>query len=292
MAEGLTPKERDEIEEDYGLSYALFRAYPELHGLLDKAIDGTWTPQKFQVELRQTNWFKKHSDVWRKNIALKYADPATYKERLANQQTALRNIAASLGIRLSKKTLGSLTRTSFNFGWDEGQMRDHLARYIKPSATGDYGGELAQHENNLSSLAYQNGVRISRNQMRGWMRSIARGDGSPEQFQNYIRKIAASTFSLYGDQIKAGANLLDVANPYIQAMAGTLELNPGEIDLFDPTVRKALSGVKDDKGVAQPLSITDFEDQLRRDKRWQYTKTAQTQAKGYATAIARMWGLQ
>lgn len=288
----LSPKQIDKIEEEYGLAYALFKAFPELNNLLQSAVKDHWTPAKFQVELRQTNWFKKHSDVWRKNIALKYTDPASYNERLQNNITAVRNLSASVGVTFIPKNLRYVAERALLFGWDEGQLRDYLAQYVRPNAQGDFGGALAAAENNLSQLAHQNGVRVNRNLMTTWMRNIARGEGTEDQFQNYIRNQAAGTFKLYADQIRAGANVYDIANPYINAMAQTLELNPNQVDLFDPTVRRALSGVRNDKGQLEEMSVTDFEDQLRQDKRWQYTQQANEQAKGYVNAISKMWGLR
>lgn len=288
---GLSPKQIGHIEEEYGLSYAMFKAFPELGNLLQDAIKDHWSPVRFQAEFRQTNFFKHHSDVWRKNMALKKTDPATYHERWNNNRTQYKDLAASMGVRLSPQTLGRLAERGLLFGWDEGQIRGVLSRYVRPSRTGDYGGDLSAAENDLSSLAYQNGIRISRGQMRNWMKSIARGDATQDQYEKHIRNVAASTFSIYGDQIRHGANVYDIATPYMQAMAQTLELNPSSLDLFDPTIRRAVSGVRTKKGEREPLSITDFEDQLRQDRRWQYTQTATDQAKGFTRALSQMWGL-
>jgi hypothetical protein len=289
---GLTKKQQNKIEQSYGLSYALFQAFPELNGLLGKAVKQNWTPGKFQVELRNTDWFKQHSDVWRKNTALKYSDPTSYNERLNQSLANFNNLAASVGVHLSPGAGRQLAEQAMLFGWDEGQVRDVLSGYVEPSATGDYGGDLATSEHNLNSLAYQNGIKLTPQQMQGWMRAIASGDGSEEEFGQSIRDIAAKTFSLYGDQIKGGANLYDVASPYIQAMASTLEVNPNSLDLFDPTIRSALTGQRNDKtGQYEPMSVTDFETALRKDKRWQYTSTARDQARGYVNALSQAWGL-
>jgi hypothetical protein len=96
---------QDDIEEEYGLSYALFKAFPELDDLLKKAIANSYTAQRFQVELRQTKWFQKHSDIWRENTALFYSDPATFEERLGTVTTKLGDLAASVGARLTPNTL-------------------------------------------------------------------------------------------------------------------------------------------------------------------------------------------
>lgn len=282
---------RDQIEEEYGLSYALFKAFPELDKLLHQAVNGNWTAQKFQVELRQTNWFRKHSDVWRENTALKYADPAAYRERLSNSVTTVRNLMGAYGITLSGEASKRLGERALLFGMSEDQIKDQLSKYVKPSAAGHYGGQLAGIEQNLRETALRNGVRIGKDQLQRWMQSITRGDSGMEQYETFLRDMAAKTFTLYGDQIKGGMDLADVASPYVQSMAEILELNPGSLDLYDPTIRKALSGQRNDKGELQFTSVTDFEDSLRKDSRWQFTKNAKNQANGYVASLKKMWGM-
>ena len=288
---GLTPKQIADIEEDYGLSYALFKAFPELNGLLQDAIKGNWSPARFEANFRNTNWFKKHSDVWRQNTALRLTDPATYKDRVNESVTRLQDLGDAMGARLSRPARRRLAERAFLLGWDDGQVKDILAKYVTPDRHGNYAGNLAAVENNLRTLATQNGIGITRAQLNNWMRHIARGSASQDQFEQYIKNQAAATFPIYGDQIKAGMTMMDIASPYIQSMASTLELNPASLNLHDRTIRRALSGTRDDKGNLQPVSITDFEDSLRQDRRWQFTQTAQTQARGYVNALSKMWGL-
>jgi hypothetical protein len=83
----------------------------------------------------------------------------------------------------------------------------------------------------------------------------------------------------------------DLAAPYMQSMAETLEINPASINMFDPTIRTAMAH-QNEKGEAVPLSVTDFEDQLRADNRWQYTDSAHKQLKGYANQLGKLWGIQ
>ena len=283
--------DQDEIEQEYGLSYALFKAFPELEELLRKAVKQSWDANKFQVELRQTEWFKKHSDIWRQNIALKYSDPASYKERLNNSRTILENLAGAFDADLSDKAAKRLAERALLFGWDEAQIRDVLAKHVRPGRDGSYEGQLAPIEAQLRNTALRNGVRINRDQLRRWMRNIVRGDSSQEQYQNFIRKQAAKTFTAYADQIEGGLDVADVASPYIDAMAQVLELNPASIDLYDRKIRGALNH-RNEKGEAVPMSVTDFEDLLRRDKRWTKTQAAQEQARGYVDAISRLWGVR
>lgn len=292
---GENPKQdkidRDQIEEDYGLSYALFKAFPELEQLLKDAIAGNWTPTKFQVELRQTKWFEKHSDVWREVTALHYSDPATFNDRLAESQAAVANLAASVGAQLTPAGLERLAKRSLLFGFDEAQIRDVLAKHVKPSQSGYYTGELSTVEDQLRSTALQNGINLAPDQMQKWMQSIVRGDANQDQFVTAIRRMAADAFPLYGEQVSAGVDLMDVASPFIQSMSDILEMSPADIKLTDPTIRRALSGRRDSSGKVVATTLSEFEDDLRKDSRWMYTKNAKTTAEGMAASIGKMWGL-
>lgn len=282
--------DRDEIEQEYGLSYALFKAFPELDDLLHKAVNGSWTATKFQVELRQTKWFAKHSDSWRKMTALKYSDPTTYQERLAQARSNVQNLARQYGANnFTKKSFNRLVERSLLFGLDEGQIRDLIASHVKPS-DGHYGGDLASIEQQLRQTAYSNGIRLHQEQLTHWMRQIVRGNQSVQNFENHIRDVAAKTFSAYGAEIKGGMNVSDMAAPYMQSMADVLEINPSTISMFNPLLRRAMTH-KNDKGEVQPMSIADFEDYLRQQPRWQHTDAAKKMMTGYAVKLGEMFGV-
>lgn len=281
---------RDEIEQEYGLAFALFKAFPELNHLLNKAVNQNWDASKFQTELRQTDWFKHHSDIWRQNTALKYSDPATYHERLRNQRTIVSNLAGAFDADLSKKATTRLTERALLFGWDENQIRDVLASHVRPGKDGHYEGELSAIESQLRNTALRNGVRLHRDQVKGWMQNIVRGNATQEQFQTHIRTQAARTFGAYADQINGGVDLVDIAQPYMQSMSDILELNPGSIDLYDRTIRKALDQ-RDKDGKPVAMTVSDFEDSLRGDKRWQFTDGARDQATEYAIRLGEAFGV-
>jgi hypothetical protein len=280
---------QDDIEEEYGLSYALFKAFPELDDLLKKAIANSYTPQRFQVELRQTKWFKKHSDVWRENTALFHSDPATFEERLGTVTTKLGDLAASVGASLTEPALARLAKRALLTGMSDEELRDVLSKHVRPSAQG-YTGDLSSIEQGLRATAYANGVRLQDDQFKKWMQAIVRGEASEDQFRTSIRNMAASAFPLYGEQVKGGVDLIDVATPYLNSMSEILELTPGSVDLHDPLVRKALAGTRDAKGNTAAMNTSEFENMLRQDQRWGYTKQANDSAKNFAVSMSRLWG--
>lgn len=280
-----------ELEREYGFAYSFFKSNDELWSLLQKAIKGSWSPERFQAKLKDTKWFKTHSDIYRQNYALKHSDRATYRERLGNYRTQIQNLAGQFGADLTKRELNSYAERAYMLGWSEAQILDHIAKEIRPTKAGHYTGSLAGVEQQLRDVAFNNGVRIGKKQLTNWMRAIVKGNADVKQYETYIREIAAKTFDAYGQEIRAGMNAVDIASPYIQTMSELLELNPADVNMFDKTIRRALTNRDPKTKEPSPLSITDFEDQIRADKRWQYTDQAHEQLKAYGVALGQAWGL-
>lgn len=112
----------------------------------------------------------------------------------------------------------------------------------------------------------------------------------PERYLDDIRKAAASRYSAFADRILAGATVEEIASPYLQSYASTLELNPYDLDVMDPTIQQALLNT-DDAGQNRPINLFEFERNLKKDPRWQQTRNAQQQYSGLATRILQDFGL-
>jgi hypothetical protein len=66
-------------------------------------------------------------------------------------------------------------------------------------------------------------------------------------------------------------------------MASLLEVNPDSISLSDPLLRSAIQGDKE-------MPIYDFQRQIRKDNRWQYTNNARSEASDVARTVLRDFG--
>jgi hypothetical protein len=85
--------------------------------------------------------------------------------------------------------------------------------------------------------------------------------------------------------IDNGIDLDAIYSPYKNVMASTLEINPESISLSDPLLRSAITGEKE-------LPIYEFQRQLRKDTRWQYTNQAKEEVSDVALKVLRDFGFQ
>jgi antitoxin component YwqK of YwqJK toxin-antitoxin module len=141
----------------------------------------------------------------------------------------------------------------------------------------------------VKNLAYDNGIKLSDNDALSYANKIVAGQVDENTVFNTIRESAASAFPSLADKIKAGLDLKTLASPYIQSMSDILEIPDTAIDLFDPQIRSAMAYTLPD-GKVGTKSIYDFEKELRKDDRWQYTNKAREQAASVATTVLRDFG--
>jgi hypothetical protein len=150
-------------------------------------------------------------------------------------------------------------------------------------------GPAGKYFVDIKDLARNNGISLSDDAAGTYATQIVAGIVDENTVANAIRESAASAFPQYSEQIKAGLNLNTLANPYIQSMSNILEIPDGAIDLFDPTVRGALSYTMPD-GKLGTKSLYEFEKDLRRDPRWQYTDNAKASVSGSVQRVLQDFG--
>ena len=141
----------------------------------------------------------------------------------------------------------------------------------------------------IKNLARNNGINLSDAATADYANKINAGIISEDTVLNTIRESAASAFPQFADKIKAGIDLKTLADPYIQSMSRILEIPDSGIDVFDPTVRSALSYTMPD-GKVGTKSLYDFEKDLRKDERWQYTNNAREDVSNSVTKVLKDFG--
>jgi Transglycosylase SLT domain len=267
----------EELASEFGMTSSFLNANPELKSLFQQSIANGWSKDMFQAKLQNTKWWKNHSDKERQYLTQLYTDPATAKQTFAQAQVQVQQLAAQLGIKLTTFTKQKLSEAEYNVvakGWNDAQLRYFLGQYVY-FPTSDYKGQGADVIDEVRSYAYSMGVTMSSQWYADNTRKVLRGLATTSDMKNQIQAQAEAAFPQYKKQLGGGQTLADIAQPYLQSMAQILELPAGSVNLFDPTIKKALQ--YKDPGTLQNTTkpMWQFENDLRDDPRWKQTKNAQ-----------------
>lgn len=287
-------KGRDELAEEYGFMEALFNSNKELKKLFNQAVAGGWSASKFQAELRDTKWWKTTSSTAREFLMLKYGDPATANQKLAQNRVKVEQLARQMGLSgasMSKANISSITLQYTMNGWTDAQLRADLGKRLVIWG-GKRVGEAGEVQDKLSEYAYTMGINVTQHWLDVASKSIVSGAATEQDSQDSIRRMAKALFPTWGKQIDSGQTVMDIASPYFQSMSQILELPAGSINLFDKTIKSALQKKDPQTGANTVKPLWEFENDLRSDERWKATKNAQDSMMQVAHQVLADFGVK
>lgn len=182
---------------------------------------------------------------------------------------------------------GGKTVTKVTPGFD---IKSWASGYISTKfADEDVEGELGKAQDQLKSIARSYGVDMGDSWYAAATQQVGKGV-AVEDFLDEIKQTAIGRYPGLADRINKGANVFQVASPYIQAKARILEMDPNSIDLDDMDIQKAI-GYKDEKGAFSTRPLWEYEKDLRTKPEWQYTKNAKDSYDSLMLKVLRDFGL-
>lgn len=274
----------------YGYVAAYLNAFPEIKAKVDLAVAGDWTPEKLQAELKTTNWWAQTEKARREWDMLSIEQPAEAAQRVADMEQSLRKQAQQMGVTLPADITGS-ARHLVAYQWSADQQRQWIADQMAPIAsdkasTGLAGASVTQ----LRDMAEQYGIMLSDQTLTDWTRSIVAGNNSPQGFEDYLRVQAKGKYVGVAEDLDRGVTVQQLFDPYRQAAAQALGINPADINLADEKWSKALT--VSENGKSRAMTLDEWGRTLRADQQYGYDKSssALTQARGLASAIQTEFG--
>jgi hypothetical protein len=276
------------MAEQYGFALSFLKSDSSLWSLFNSAVKNNYTAQEFTAKLKTTSFYKKNSETARNYDLLRTTDPASYNAQLGQTEAQLRDAAGTMGAVVSTKTLKAISQNAMKYGWNDAQIRDQLGGMVK-TTNGVYGGSTGEDIDSVMSTAYKNGVKISAATQQKWASQIASGNQTANFYEQTVRNMAKTLAPGFASQLQAGVDLSDIASPYVEAKAKILEQDPADIDLFDPDIRGALSGVDKD-GKPSTTSLWQFEQQMRQKPQWLGTQNAQDSTMSVANKVLQDFG--
>jgi hypothetical protein len=278
--------------DQYGYVATLANSIPELKTKLNQALAGHWTPDKFAQEIQDTKWWKSSSDSVKQNQILKATKPGEFAQQRSAMVNKVREFAGQLGVSLGEghgSLLGSVVDHAMALGWDDTQIQQQIGKYWRFTRGHTSSGQAGSLQQQVRQIRGDYGIGNNEDITARTVYAIMSGRQTIEGYKAQVAEGAKSRYPSFAKQIDEGQTLTQIADPYIQTMAQTLELDPSSIDLSDPYVQRALTA-RDAKGqpTAQPLWA--FQDALRQDSRYDHTTQAVNDAYSMINQIGKDWG--
>ena len=284
-----------EMKAKYQVAAGALSQIPSVKKLIAQGIKENWSDEQFLVAMRNDPWYSSHSESQRVALAAKATGGADWQAKLQEGRTAVQAEATKQGVKLDPQTIDHLAEQYQMEGWDQADRAQGMATAVAGlNVGGDQNtmleGDAGNLQQDLMAIAAENGLDISHDFAQSAARSVAMGLSTEDDWKRQVLEQSASLWGPYWqDKILAGVSAEKLASGYINSMANTLDLNPSLISLNDPYLRKAMTSV-DDKGNAQPMSLYDFEANLRSDPRYMNTKKASDNVASVGNQILKMFG--
>lgn len=283
---------RETAREMYPNYYAIVRNIPEIAALLERAVAQTYTPEQFQAQLEQTNWFLQTSGSAREWEINSNRDPASAQRLIDEKRVSIRDTAlATFGVRLSEERLTQLATDSLRFGWSDRFLQNAIGDVATTSTAGITQLREGYIGQQLRETANNYGIAVSDATFNQWVNKVAVGQESTASWEDYAKVQAKNLFPSIADRIDAGENFQQIVDPYRQSAAALLEIDGGDIDFTQPDWIKAITQM-DDKGNQRQMSFTEWNDYVRQNRSFGYEYTEQAQRRAYQVAnrLADLFG--
>lgn len=271
---------------------------------LENAIqaDDKLIPELFQVGTVDPEIIRRRQEKARYDTLIKAAKGDPQKIAKINATTpygiAVKNLQDVYGSEINKSgamvdqaTLFSVAQEAYDTYQDKNpaSLSNFFNTKMKFAPAGTtYTGQAGEDYADLLETAAANGLDLNKTfgaQVPGWLQSINKGE-SVETFKKLIRDTAKIGMpEKVSKLLDQGLDLKAVYSPYQNLMENTLELARGSVDLNDPTLRAAITAEKE-------IPLYEFQRQLRKDPRWQYTDNARQEIATITQNILRDFGFQ
>lgn len=192
------------------------------------------------------------------------------------------------GVRLDPKD--PKVRQMFETAYDNAETDFQIdIKALAISSGKSIGGSTGASVADLRTYSRAFGIKYTDADYSRWADDIFSGRTTYYDIQAKIRQDSASAYPIYADKILGGESVDSIGSAYKSSFANILELDPDSFDWDEPLLRRALQYTQDGKPAVMPVWM--FEQELRKDPRWQYTDQARESVYNAVYSIGTEWGL-
>lgn len=296
---GQRPTNAQGFENRLGEVGNLLTSVPELNTLLQTAIRDGWSVGRLRQAVENSDWYKNNSATARSVLAQQMSDPATYQSNLNKVVGTITAQANSMGFTLDNGTIEAIGKAALlsgndqNLNWLDQAIGNH-DNFKGVDDQTDLKGGMAQTANQLQALAASYGITVDPQRLTHQAKQVVVGDTTIDTFKNQYIAAAKSRFPGISTQLDQGLTVADVAQPYMNSMSSLLEINPNSLSVNTPKIVQALqgqAGQSDGKSSVPTVEpIWQFENRVRKDPRWGFTRNAHDTMSNVLGELGQDWG--
>jgi hypothetical protein len=182
-------------------------------------------------------------------------------------------------------------------GYSDNEIHDLVGRSFNAAVQmkKGIGGTLGEAERQIRTAVEDYGLDMGEPWIANQLNYVATGRADATSIADYLRKQAISKYGAFQQELENGMTMRDIAEPYKQLMAKTLEISDKSLTISDPSIQKALQNrppAKNGKpGTPVAMPLWQFEEGLKADKRWNGTQNAQDSIMAAGRKVLADWGL-
>jgi hypothetical protein len=257
---------------------------------------------RFNQELQKQDWYIKNKAQGLAAATDKYSQPTTWQESVSNRQTAISDLATQLGYKLSPDTLSTLTEASLYQAYDSTYFKSNdqqlklqakITQAARAEKLGATSGAALTNTQTLKNYVQDMGGGFSDQ----WVSNAVNDINDPttqtdiNTYKDMVKQNAMSKYSGFAGLLDKGVTMKQIADPYVQSMAQTLEIDPTAIDYTkDASIKKALGTTMNPDGTSSPMPLWQYEQTLKQDPRWAFTNNAREDVNGMLHQIGKDFG--
>jgi hypothetical protein len=238
--------------------------------------------------IRQTAYYRTNAPSARQWDQMIVADPALAGVTLMRKMGEVGRAFSQHGeIFLTPEEQWSIADQAIRGGWDEADLNRFIVERFRTKGQTTLGARLGADE--IQATAKKYGLPMSRQTAEEWATQMQLGVMNEDGFENYLRDQTRFWWADHPNVIKfveGGGTPADYFSPLKDTIADTLELNPADIDVFDPQWRQVTDFV-DEAGARRSMTPNEARKFAMKDDRVKQTQWYQQTKTNWAGTLGR-----
>lgn len=266
---------------------------PELKDLLDKAVDEEWTPETFDAQFRETDWFTQRTEQQRAFDIKEQTDPSSLQAEIDDQIEAIASQASRMfgDGAVGEDVIAELARRRLRSGASDAEVAGALLDAAERSKKDIVAGDYAAAQTGLRNLARDHMTTLSQEEVDTWTRKIVTGEMTSEGVGALLRERSKSRFPALTDLIDQGVSLTDYFSEHQRTIAQMMGMGVNQVDLVNDQRWAPVMGFADDSGTLRPMTAAETQRFVRSTNDYYRTDAGRTEAAGLKRNLAAAMGV-